>query len=123
MGVERRNILVIEDDLDIRESLEDLLTSEGYEVTLVEGGQAALSRLSAGLRPHLILLDLNMPGMNGREVLFKIKEDPETALIPVAYLTAAGDAQVESLENQAAGLIRKPFELDELLTVVSSLIS
>jgi CheY-like chemotaxis protein len=60
-----QSVLIVDDDLDILGALADLLESEGYHVTTVTDGQAALSYLRRGLRPCVILLDLMMPGMNG----------------------------------------------------------
>lgn len=109
-----KNILVIDDDLHIGNILEELLTKEGYSVSRAYSGTEAILIL-AHSKPDLILLDLMLPGLNGEEVLPKIKG------IPVIIVSAKVDAddKVELLLGGAADYITKPFNTKELLARVA----
>jgi CheY-like chemotaxis protein len=113
--VAHKRVLVVEDDLDIRESLEQILEIEGYEPLLAENGQAAVELLNQGERPCLILLDLMMPVMSGWEFLRVQRENTLIATIPVIVVSAAGD---RAKSTSANGYIKKPIELENLLEVV-----
>jgi CheY-like chemotaxis protein len=113
--VAHKRVLVVEDDLDIRESLEQILEIEGYEPLLAENGQAAVEMLKQGERPCLILLDLMMPVMSGWEFLRVQRENTLIATIPVIVVSAAGD---RAKSTSANGFIKKPIELENLLEVV-----
>jgi CheY-like chemotaxis protein len=108
-------ILVVEDDEDIRDSLREALESDGYQVVTAEDGKEGLQALDEMPRPCLILLDLMMPVMNGWQFLEKMKEDTTLATIPVVAVTAAGD---RGNTAQADMLIKKPVNLDHLLEVI-----
>ena len=82
------NILVVDDDADLRQTLQLLLDDSGYRVTAAASGQAALDQLLAGARPDLILLDLMMPEMNGWQFLERARADASLAAIPVVIMTA-----------------------------------
>ncbi len=114
-----RRILVIEDDATIRSGLEDALRSENYEVLSAEDG---LTGLHLGLRedPDLIVLDLMLPGMDGFEILRRLRADGlET---PVLILTARGleADRVKGLDLGADDYVVKPFGLSEFLARVRS---
>jgi len=85
-----RNILVVDDDPDIRTALSELLESEGYQVQAAPNGAVALAQLRAGARPCAIVLDLMMPHMNGWEFRAAQLGDPELREIPIVLLTASG---------------------------------
>jgi CheY-like chemotaxis protein len=109
-------ILVVDDDDDIREMIAEALVLNGYRVSTAPNGTVALEQARAH-RLDLIILDLMMPVMNGWQFLEAQREDPDLATIPVVVVTATLDAQVES----ASMLLRKPFDLDTLLTIVARL--
>ena len=118
--IKKKPILVIEDDLDIRESLEQILISEGYQVVCAEDGKQGLLKLKEMTEePCLILLDLFMPEMGGGAFLKELKKDPAQSIakIPVLVLSAVpAEADiVESLGPLADGFIKKPIDLEELL--------
>jgi CheY-like chemotaxis protein len=125
-------ILLVEDSpaaaLLTTEALRDPRVS--YHVQVVEDGEEALKFLrreapySAKARPDLILLDFNLPKVDGREVLVTIKADANLMDIPVIVLTCSSNpADVEeAYHHQAAGYITKPAELDEFFTAIRSLI-
>ena len=112
------SILVIDDETEIREGLELLLTSEDYAVTLAETGEAGLARL--GERPFdLVLLDVSLPDRNGLELLREIRQR-ETAL-PIILITAYGsiDMARSAFKSGAQDYITKPWSNDELLAQVA----
>lgn len=112
----RGTILIVEDDLDIREALAEALGFEGYDVFLAENGQEALDVLRAGPLPHVILLDLLMPVMSGWQFRQEQLADPALAGIPVIVVSASapGDARADRY-------LPKPFCIDELLSAVAEL--
>lgn len=112
----RRSILVVEDDPGIRDSLLECLATEGFDVQLAANGAEGLARLRAG-RPHLVVLDLVMPVMNGAEFLDAVAGDAALRDVPVILMTAAMPAPGERLPR-ATGYLPKPFDLDELLEAV-----
>ena len=119
---ERRRILVIDDEADIRESLELLLTSENYAVDLAENAVTGLRKFESGIH-DLILLDLMMPDRSGMEVLAEIRQrDPET---PIFMLTAYGSEEVavRALKSGANDYFAKPWDNDKLLIEIDRMIS
>lgn len=124
------NILLVEDDpADVRLTREALTDSKvSNELFVATSGPQALELLrgegEASIpRPDLILLDLNMPGMSGQEVLEEIKNDPTLRSIPVTVLTTsqAEEDIVRSYELRANAYVTKPVDLDQFLTVVRSI--
>ena len=111
-------ILVIEDDTFIRETVVELLESEGYDVTPATNGQDGLDRLREGLPCSLILLDLMMPVKDGFEFRSGQLSDPKLAAIPVVVMSAVGDLKDKRDRLAAADYIRKPVDIDTLLSVV-----
>ena len=115
-------ILVIDDEADIRESLETLLCLEGYLVALAPNGAEGLRRADSGTY-DLILLDLMMPDRSGMEVLHDIRErDSET---PVFMITAYGSVEVAvtALKNGANDYFSKPWDNEKLLIEIGRAIS
>jgi DNA-binding response OmpR family regulator len=112
----KRTILVVDDEADILHFLELVLKERGYEVLTAPGGERALA-LAREHVPDLMLLDIMMPQMDGWEVLRLLRVDPRTATIPVAMISARTDAKdrVQGLQEGALDYICKPFSLDELL--------
>ncbi len=109
-----KNIFVVDDDINIGNMLEELLTKEGYRVTRAYSGTEAALILSSQ-RPDLVLLDLMLPGLDGRELL------PALSGIPVIVVSArAGVAdKVELLLGGAADYVTKPFDTQELLARIA----
>jgi CheY-like chemotaxis protein len=113
-AVPDKTILLVEDDPATRGAMKMVLQWEGYRVECAANGQEALGRLLAGERPSLILLDLNMPVMDGRQLRHEMQQDPALAAIPIVTVSAARD--VDAFET--AGRVRKPFEPAELLEAI-----
>ncbi|MFL5308395.1 MAG: response regulator [Polyangia bacterium] len=109
-------ILVVDDDVEIRESLSDLLSDEGHRVRAAANGKEALELLRQIPAPCMILLDLMMPVMNGWQFVTEAAGDPALSAIPVWIITAAGDGHPPP--PGVSGVLRKPFRLRELLDVV-----
>jgi len=112
-------ILVVEDEANIREGLSDLLESEGYSVRTAADGAAGLAAYGRK-RPDLMLLDVNMPKMNGFDVCREIrKTDPR---LPIVLLTARIEEidKVRGLERGATDYVTKPYGMNELLARVAA---
>jgi two-component system phosphate regulon response regulator PhoB len=109
-AMENQSILIVEDEENIRELLSYNLQQEGFRVTGVEYGEAALAAVHSH-QPDLIVLDLMLPGIDGLTVCQKLKADPATATIPIVMVTARGEEAdvVRGLELGADDYITKPF--------------
>jgi CheY-like chemotaxis protein len=117
---DRRLIMVVDDDADIRETVADVLQDEGYAVELAANGREVLEHLQASTRlPDLILLDLMMPELDGWGVLAELEKTPRLASIPVVVFSAYArdDASVAALKVR--GFVRKPLRLEDLLDVIA----
>ena len=116
-----RNIIIVEDDEDIADSIRYNLDREGFRVRLAVTGENALSLIFDG-PPSLILLDLNLPGMNGFEICRRLRAEPSTATIPILMLTARADEtdKVLGLNMGADDYITKPFSMRELVARVNA---
>ncbi|MEK6707122.1 MAG: response regulator, partial [Bdellovibrionota bacterium] len=115
-----KQILVVEDDRQIRETLRQWLELEGYNVVTASDGKEALDQLAVNENICLILLDLMMPVMNGWEFLeVKDKMDKSNKIksLPVVIVTAAGDAANVSATS-ISGIVRKPIDLDLLMQYI-----
>ena len=108
-------VLVIEDEQLVRQVVNRLLTTEGYEVIEAPHGQAGY-QMAVSDKPNIILLDLMMPVMDGFQVLRKLKRNPETRRIPVIILTAKIDAESERrcMRSGAVDYIKKPWGPGEI---------
>lgn len=110
-------VLVIDDDRDIRETLQEILETEGYEVKTARNGADGLAR-ARELRPALILLDLFMPVMDGAEFRQQQLKDAELAHIPVVIVSAAAGLEERIAALGVAAHLEKPLDLDHLFEIV-----
>ena len=108
-------ILVVDDDIDARNALADVLEDEGYTVVCARNGKEALEHLRSLPRPSLIILDLLMPEMDGWQFRSEQKRDAAISAIPVVALTALQQTQ----EFECDALLHKPADLKRLLATVS----
>lgn len=108
-------VLIVEDDNSIREDLAALLRDEGYAVETASNGVEAWDRLVNSPPPCLILLDLMMPVMNGREFRIKQLADQSLSTIPVILLTGVAEPVTAASDLRVAGVIKKPFRIAPLL--------
>jgi CheY-like chemotaxis protein len=107
-----KRLLLVDDEAAIVEALQDILSDEGYAVEAAFNGEEALQRLRI-TRPDLMLMDLMMPVMDGRELLRRVRQDPALKDLPVVVMSAG---RITDEERQAASAtLAKPFELDLLL--------
>ena len=116
-----RRLLVVDDDATIREMLEMVLDSEGYEVVTAPHGVAAFALLDQ-IRPHVILLDMKMPVMDGWGFLEQYRRRPGPK-VPVVVLTAAQDDSRRAGEVGADAYVAKPFAIDDLISVLDRCIA
>lgn len=117
----RATILVVEDDSALREFLCTALADE-FEVACAMSGEEAIE-LAQRVRPDVVLLDVMLPGVNGLDVVRRIRSDPALSGIPVLVMTAF--SEIEAGEAEAAGADRflaKPFDLHELTAAVKDLL-
>jgi CheY-like chemotaxis protein len=113
-------ILVVEDETDIRSEIAELLRDAGFDVTEAADGKEALEKLRAGDPPCLILLDLMLPGVDGWTFRAEQLKDPSLAAIPVVVLSGVRDVAAETRDLKVSAFLKKPFEAEQLLTVVQS---
>ncbi|MBL7075638.1 response regulator [candidate division KSB1 bacterium] len=115
--MEKRRILVVDDEMEVCILVKEFLEERGYQVAVANRGKDAVEGMKS-FRPHVVLLDIRMPGMSGMEVLDQIREiDKEVGVIMV---TAVKDERIgrEALKKGATDYIVKPIDLDYLETSV-----
>lgn len=119
----KEEILIVEDEEDILELIRYNLAREGYQVTGVTSGEEALRSARTRL-PHLLVLDLMLPGLDGLEVCKLLKSDPKNAATPIVMLTAKGEEAdiVTGLELGADDYITKPFSPRILIARVKAVL-
>jgi CheY-like chemotaxis protein len=118
-----RRVLIVDDAEDIRNSVAEVLESEGYFVSCAGNGHDALQALtSAEPLPDLILLDLMMPDMDGREFRARQLAHVQLAGIPVVLMSAGGNLKAQAEALRAQGYLRKPFrDIDQIVETVGRL--
>lgn len=121
--VSKRTVLVIEDAVSTRRLVELCLAYESFEIISREDGPSGLEA-ALTLIPDLIVLDIALPGMDGWEILRRIRANPETVHIPVVVITAHDTPEVRAKadDSHAGGFVGKPFDLNELRTQVVGLL-
>ncbi len=117
MSSDLPRILVVDDNDALRENLAECLEDEGYRVAVAGDGQRALALLEAEPAPAVVLLDLVMPGMNGRELVRRIRADPRLASVRLVMTTGYPSASVRD-GISADAFLAKPFGVDELLSAI-----
>jgi signal transduction histidine kinase len=116
-------VLVVEDEPREREVIQHFLAAEGFHVLVAEDGDSALQAVPAH-RPDLVLLDVRLPGTDGYEICRRLKDDPQTAFVPVIILTALRGVK-ERIRGASAGadeFLSKPFDHVELTMRVKALV-
>ena len=125
-----KQILVIDDKSELLHLMRRVLEDEEYQVAILQDGRDAFAQVKAQL-PDLLILDLKLGDVSGQDVLKELKQDPVTAEIPVIVYTAAvleaeevsGLIHNEPARYQNVRVVQKPFELEDLLVLVESLLS
>jgi len=117
-------VLVIDDDAQLRAFVAACLESEGYEVRGATGGMNGLT-LADAEPPDVVLLDLQMPGMDGYEVCRILRQGPKTRQIPVVMLTASDDPHLnrEAYAAGAQACVLKPFRKEALIAAISAVLT
>ena len=113
----KKMILVIEDDDSIRTSIAEVLKYGGYDVAFAENGQVALDLLRGGLKPHLIMLDLMMPVMDGPTFRTHQRQDPDLAKIPVVVISANSNIKDRLGPHDTLPIIRKPPDIEDIISM------
>lgn len=118
------NILILEDERDIREMLAFCMTQAGYAVEQAATAERVFGLIKDGYKPDLFLVDWMLPGASGIELTKKLKKDPDMKSVPVIMLTARGeeDDRVQGLEVGADDYVVKPFSPRELLARVQAVL-
>ncbi|HZG67671.1 MAG TPA: response regulator, partial [Herpetosiphonaceae bacterium] len=116
-----RKVLIADDDESVRSVLRDLLEGEGYSVTEAKSGTEVLTMLAKGGGVSLLLMDVRMPGVDGLEVLDRLRKSSNET--PVIMITAHATATVgiQAMQRGAYDYLTKPFEVDEVLLLVDRL--
>ena len=114
-------ILVVDDEWELRNLLTEFLTGEGYDVIQASNGEEAFE-LAEKEEPQVILLDIEMPGIDGIEVCRRLKEEDKTRFIPVIMVTALEDRDVDAFVEGADDFVTIPFSLMEFSFRVRSML-
>jgi CheY-like chemotaxis protein len=116
-GPHRVVVLVVEDDDDLRTFYRSVLSVNGYKVILAADGIEALHHLDHDIRPHLVILDLNLPRLGGGDVKREIRAHAATANIPILVITGMDPSELDPGDFHC--VIRKPVTADGLLDAVA----
>ena len=121
---EAATIVIVDDDRDLLDTLQATLQEEGYHVVACSQGKDA-GQLIRQTRPRLVMLDLRLGEVPGSEVLRSLRQDPETAGIPVLICSGLRDQDpaVEELREQGYDFMEKPFELAQFLATIRRLLA
>ena len=117
--------MFVDDEVDTRLSVRDVLKDKGFKVVLAIDGQDCLNKLKK-VKPDLILLDIMMPGLTTREILSAIRKDKKTAKIKIIFLTVMRFSEItqkDLLSGNVVDFIEKPFDINELLERIKKTIS
>ncbi len=117
-------VLVVDDEPNVLRSLAQYLTIEDFTVETASNGMEALEKVES-FHPELILLDVMMPGMDGFEVLDKVKANPAHAQTPIIMLTAKDQSAdvLKGYQSGATSYLVKPFNLDELVETINQVLA
>lgn len=117
-------VLVVDDSPTMVMSLKTTLAMRGFEVETAANGRDALAKLQAGLRPHLVLTDINMPVMGGMELIRSIRALPPLKFIPILTLTTESEAgkRDEGKRAGATGWLVKPLSGNDLINVIKKVL-
>lgn len=119
----KRRLLLVDDEANLLRAVTWTLRDAGYDVTAARSGPDALIELAKSI-PDLIISDIRMPGLDGYELLRRLRANGRTNLIPVIFLTAKGtlNDRITGLHCGADAYITKPFDPDELLAIIKNIL-
>jgi CheY-like chemotaxis protein len=116
---ERPNVLIVEDERVSRRALTALMSAIGYETEAAGSAEEALDAVQSGTHPDIALVDLDLPGMNGLDLIGRLTElDP--SVFPVLITAATGDRLNSLLANRGVAYLRKPLDFDRLLSLLDA---
>ena len=116
-------ILIVEDNFDSREMLTTFLSSEGYTVISAEDGQDGLARLESD-PPDLIITDIEMPNLDGIDLIKRLRERPDWKQVPIVVVSAYGSGNLtQAMDAGANGAMRKPIPMANLFAMIQRLLS
>ncbi len=115
--------MTVDDSASVRAMISDTLSKEGYDIVEAEDGVDALAKLKAN-KVDTIISDINMPNMNGIELIREVRKDPDNKFLPIIMLTTESSPQQkqEGKEAGATGWIIKPFSPDKLIAAVKRVV-
>ncbi|WP_054029675.1 response regulator [Desulfatitalea tepidiphila] len=118
-----KKIMTVDDSASVRQMVSFTLKGAGYEVSEAQDGRDALNKLN-GAGVQMVITDLNMPNMNGLELIKALRAKPECKFMPIVFLTTESQAEKknEAKAAGATGWIVKPFKPDQLLAVVKKVL-
>ena len=117
----RKKILVVDDDIDILEPLSLLIEAEGYQVSSIINGKDTFKKIDE-YQPHLLLLDILMSGVDGRDICRKLKIQEKTKSLPIILMSAHPTANVDAQKCGADDFVAKPFEINDLISKITHLL-
>lgn len=123
--MDKKRIMIVDDEENVLELIKVILEREGFEVIPTVSGRECLNKLENGIKPDLILMDMMMPTMTGKDTAKKIREDPRTKDIKIAFLTVVRLSEVGVDELKKLGVldyITKPFDMADLVERVRKLL-
>ena len=124
MDMDRKKILMVDDEPDILRVLDKRLTLEGFEIISTDDGLNALS-LAKSHRPDIIMLDLQMPDIDGGEIAYQLKADLDTEHIPILFLSSliSGEESTRMRHNCGGNpIVSKSIKIPELIAMINKLI-
>lgn len=118
-----KHVLLVEDETNIIEAIQFLLSREGWQVDTHSDGATAVDKVRS-MRPDLVVLDYMLPGKNGIDILTELRADPDFLRLPVLMLTARGQSRDRDLAERAgvSRFMTKPFSNNEVVTAVRDLV-
>jgi two-component system alkaline phosphatase synthesis response regulator PhoP len=121
MSEQQIKVLVIEDDEYSRDALAHLLAAEGYDAQSAHDGEEGLEKAKE-TNPDVIVLDLNLPGIDGQQVIKRIRGDQSLASIPILVVTGDDDKAAQAaVDIGADGYLTKPVEFDTLISAITNI--
>ena len=119
-----RTIMLVDDSATILLSISSILSKAGYGVEKASNAEDALRKFTGGVKADLLITDLNMPGMNGIELIREVRKLPAYKFMPILFLTTESQQsrKLEAKEAGASGWIVKPATADELLNTIKLVI-
>ncbi len=119
-----KEILIVDDSRTMLASIEEILSSNGFKVASAMSADEAMARFRDGLRPALMITDLNMPGKNGIELIADVRKLPRQRFMPILMLTTESkqDLRQQAKEAGATGWIVKPVNETSLMQVIEQIL-